>query len=101
MNHVKPHSAFYNKAAKDEKLSEAICKMRGALSEFIIDGINLVNWNPIAIAGMKSGITSLLMVIVIGKPKWELNVTKICGTTAYVAMLILYVAANKYTSSWQ
>ncbi|MFU0825018.1 DMT family transporter [Clostridium sp.] len=61
--------------------------------------IKLVSWNPIAIAGMRSGIASLLLLFIIKKPKWQWNRTKVCGTIAYVSMLVLFVSANKYTTA--
>ncbi|QGU94818.1 EamA family transporter [Clostridium bovifaecis] len=61
--------------------------------------IKLVKWNPIAIAGMRSGIASILLLTIIKKPKWDWNATKIGGTIAYVSMLVLFVSANKYTTA--
>lgn len=61
--------------------------------------IKLVNWNPIAIAGMRSGIASILLLAIIKKPKWNWNSTKIGGIIAYVSMLVLFVSANKYTTA--
>lgn len=61
--------------------------------------IKLVNWNPIAIAGMRSGIASLFLLVIIKKPKWQWNTTKVCGAIAYASMLILFVSANKYTTA--
>lgn len=61
--------------------------------------IKLVNWNSIAIAGMRSGIASIFMLFIIKKPEWKWNPTKIWGTIAYASMLILFVSATKYTTA--
>ncbi|QGU94816.1 EamA family transporter [Clostridium bovifaecis] len=61
--------------------------------------IKLVNWNPVAIAGMRSGIASLLILTVIKKPKWSWNIYKSCGVAAYILSLILFVTASKLTTA--
>lgn len=61
--------------------------------------IKLVNWNPVAIAGMRSGIASLLILTVIKKPKWNWNIYKSFGVAAYVLSLILFVTASKLTTA--
>jgi drug/metabolite transporter (DMT)-like permease len=61
--------------------------------------IKLVNWNPIAIAGMRSAIAALLLLIIIKKPTWNWNKAKVGGTIAYVSTVILFVMANKATTA--
>lgn len=61
--------------------------------------IKMVNWNPIAIAGMRSGIAAILILIIIKKPKLEWNKAKLGVTIAYASTVILFVMANKATTA--
>ncbi|RJX23690.1 MAG: EamA/RhaT family transporter [Dethiobacter sp.] len=61
--------------------------------------IKLVPWHPIAIAGTRSAIASLLFLTVIRKPKWRGTTAQIGGAVAYAATVILFVAATKMTTA--
>ena len=61
--------------------------------------IKFISWNPIAIAGMRSAIASLIMVAVVGKPKFTWSKVQIGGTIAYMATVVLFVTATKLTSA--
>ncbi|SHJ06193.1 Threonine/homoserine efflux transporter RhtA [Clostridium cavendishii DSM 21758] len=61
--------------------------------------IKLVDWNPIAIAGARSGIATLVMLIYLKKPIKKLEKTKLFGACSYTALLICFVTANKLTTS--
>ncbi|MEA4827804.1 MAG: DMT family transporter, partial [Clostridium sp.] len=61
--------------------------------------IKLVNWNPIAIAGMRSGIAAILMLAIIRKPTWKWSPAKIGGAISYASTVILFVMANKNTTA--
>lgn len=61
--------------------------------------IKLVNWNPLAIAGMRSAIAALLMLFFIRKPKLTLSFGAISGALAYAATVTLFVTANKFTTA--
>lgn len=60
--------------------------------------IKLVNWNPVAIAGMRSAIAALLLLVIIKKPKWIWSKVRIGGIIAYVSTVIFFVMANKLTT---
>lgn len=61
--------------------------------------IKMVKWNPIAIAGMRSAISALLLLILIKKPTFKFTFSQIIGTIAYSATVILFVSANKLTTA--
>lgn len=61
--------------------------------------IKLVNWNPIAIAGMRSAIAALFLLVIIKKPTWRWNKAKVGGIIAYASTVIFFVMANKSTTA--
>lgn len=62
--------------------------------------IKLVDWNPLAIAGARSGIAAVVMLIYLRKPVIRpLSKLKKMGAFAYASLLILFVTANKLTTS--
>ena len=71
--------------------------------------IKLVDWNPVAIAGARSGISALFMFMYLkykckkktGKTKLNIKFTKVklIGACIYASTVILFVVANKLTSS--
>jgi drug/metabolite transporter (DMT)-like permease len=60
--------------------------------------IKLVDWNPMAIAGTRSGIAAMLMFAWIRKP-FKLEKPKIIGSLFYCVTVIAFVAANKMTAA--
>lgn len=50
--------------------------------------IKLVNWNPIAIAGARSGIAAIVMLLYLKKPAIHLGKTKLLGACTYSSLLI-------------
>lgn len=61
--------------------------------------IKLVNWNPVAIAGMRSLIASLVILAFLKKPSLSWNRVKAGGAVAYAGTVILFVTANKLTTA--
>jgi drug/metabolite transporter (DMT)-like permease len=61
--------------------------------------IKSIVWNPVAIAGMRSAIASILLLIVIKKPKITWSFPQIGGALAYSGTVILFVMANKTTTA--
>ncbi len=61
--------------------------------------IKMVNWNPVAIAGMRSAIASVLLLAVIRRPKFNWSFPQIGGAVAYAATVTLFVTANKLTTA--
>jgi len=61
--------------------------------------IKSVNASPFAIAGVRSGISALLILIVVGKPKFSWSKAQIGAALAYAAMVLLFVSATKTTTA--
>lgn len=61
--------------------------------------IKLIDWNPLAIAGGRSAIAAIVMMIYIRKPTVQLTKNKVFGALAYTGTLICFVSANKLTTS--
>lgn len=60
--------------------------------------IKLVDWNPVAIAGTRSGIAAIVMMIYLRKPV-KVKKEKAIGALFYSATVILFVIANKMTTA--
>jgi drug/metabolite transporter (DMT)-like permease len=61
--------------------------------------IKWVSWNPIAIAGARSAVASLLLLAVIRRPKLTWSLAQIGGAATYAVTVILFVTANKLTTA--
>jgi drug/metabolite transporter (DMT)-like permease len=61
--------------------------------------IKLVSWNPLAIAGVRSAISALLILGLIRKPKFRLSLYQIGGAVSFSATVILFVSATKLTTA--
>jgi len=61
--------------------------------------IKLVQWNPLAIAGMRSAITALVLLIYLRRPDFHWSPAQIGGAGAYACTVILFVLANKLTTA--
>lgn len=61
--------------------------------------IKLVSWNPLAIAGARSGIAVLLMFAVKRNLKFNWSFSQIGGALAYAGTVILFVTSNKLTTA--
>lgn len=61
--------------------------------------IKLVDWNPMAIAGSRSGISALVMLAYLRKPKFKKSKTQVAGALFYMATVSLFVIANKLTTA--
>jgi len=60
--------------------------------------IKLIDWNPIAIAGMRSAISALFIWFFIKKPKFNWSKTQVIGALSYATTVITFVVANKMTT---
>lgn len=60
--------------------------------------IKYIPWNPLAIAGMRSGIAAVFMMVVMRQPV-RLKPMKVVGGFSYAAMMMLFVAATKITTA--
>ncbi|HYE71871.1 MAG TPA: DMT family transporter [Blastocatellia bacterium] len=61
--------------------------------------IKLVEWNPLAIAGMRSAISALVFLVFLRKPKITWSAVQIGGAIAYAGTVIFFVIANKTTTA--
>lgn len=61
--------------------------------------IKLINWNPMAIAGMRSLIAVIFITAIYTRPKFKFTFINIAGSIAYAATVILFVSANKLTTA--
>ncbi|MGE5632120.1 MAG: DMT family transporter [Caulobacteraceae bacterium] len=61
--------------------------------------IKLIQWNAVAIAGVRSVIASLVILAVIKKPNLKWDKFKFAGAVAYAGTVILFVIANKLTTA--
>lgn len=61
--------------------------------------IKSIKWNPVAIAGMRSIIAAIVLLIVIKRPKITWSFAQIGGALAYSGTVILFVMANKITTA--
>ena len=61
--------------------------------------IKSVTCNPLAIAGMRSGIAALVFLCYLRKPRFTFSPTQIGGAVAYAGTVVLFVVANKLTTA--
>jgi len=61
--------------------------------------IKLIPWHPFIIAGGRSLIASIVILLFIRKPKLNFSFYQIAAALAYALTMLLFTAANKYTTS--
>ena len=61
--------------------------------------IKSINAHPLAIAGVRSGISAVIMLITAGRPKFNWSLAQIGAALSYVGMVTLFVAATKNTTA--
>src|SRR4030043_1797266 len=61
--------------------------------------IKVIDWNPIAIAGMRSLIASIVILIYLRHPKIHLSFPQIAASIANALTMLLFVSANKTTTA--
>ena len=61
--------------------------------------IKLIDWNPIAIAGTRSGIAAVMILLYLRRPKFTWSKYQLWGAVAYSATVLLFVLANKLTTA--
>lgn len=61
--------------------------------------IKWVQWNPVAIAGMRSAISAVFLFLVIKKPKLSFSKDQIICAISYAATVISFVTATKMTTA--
>jgi drug/metabolite transporter (DMT)-like permease len=61
--------------------------------------IKEIDWNPIAIAGIRSLIASIVIFFYLKHPKIHLSLPQIAASIANAATMLLFVSANKTTTA--
>ena len=61
--------------------------------------IKKVNAHPLAIAGMRSAISGIIILLYVKKPKFNWSFPQIAAAVVYAVTVISFVAANKYTTA--
>ncbi|PKL07175.1 MAG: EamA family transporter [Spirochaetae bacterium HGW-Spirochaetae-9] len=61
--------------------------------------IKLIDWQPFAIAGVRSAIASVFLWVVIRRPRFTFSFDQVVSALAYAATMILFVFANKHTTA--
>jgi drug/metabolite transporter (DMT)-like permease len=61
--------------------------------------IKAVTWNPMAIAGVRSVIGGLVILVWLRKPRFTWSFAQIMGAVSYAGCMILFVIANKLTTA--
>lgn len=59
----------------------------------------VVSWRPIAIAGARSGISALLLLVYVRRPRFTWSATQIWTAIFYACVVILFVTSNKMTTA--
>ena len=85
---------------KNQKAA-ALLLMAAAAALWSIGGLLIKNINahPLAIAGTRSAIAALIMLIYVKKPKFNWSFPQLAAAMAYSMTVITFVAANKYTTA--
>ena len=61
--------------------------------------IKVIDWNPFAIAGIRSFIASLVILAFLRKPKIHWSFPQVAAAVANAVTMLLFVAANKTTTA--
>jgi len=61
--------------------------------------IKVIDWNPIAIAGCRSLIASIVILIYVRRPRIHLSFPQVAAAIANAATMLLFVSANKTTTA--
>ncbi len=61
--------------------------------------IKIVSWNPFALAGIRSLIGGLVILVYIRRPRFTWSFAQIAGALCYAGCMIGFVSANKLTTA--
>lgn len=61
--------------------------------------IKVVSWNPFALAGVRSLIGGLVILVYLRRPRFTWSFAQIAGALCYAACMIGFVSANKLTTA--
>jgi drug/metabolite transporter (DMT)-like permease len=74
----------------------AVCALLWSLAGLFI---KLIDWNPLAIAGARSLIAGIFLLVWIRKPRFTFSLPQMGAALASSATMLLFVYANKATTS--
>jgi drug/metabolite transporter (DMT)-like permease len=79
----------------------AVLQLIGAAILWSTGGVlvKFIDWNPMAIAGCRSGIAALVLVFAVGRLHLTWSLPQLGGAVCYAAMVILFVVGNKLTTA--
>lgn len=83
----------------NRRVSLGLMIAAAVLGSFSGLGVKEIDWNPMGIVGVRSGIACLLMLLVLGTPKITFSLPQIGGAVSYSFTLILFVIATKLTTA--
>jgi len=83
------------------KRNQAALLLLGAALCFSLGGVLIkwVHWNPIAIAGVRSGVAAILVYLVFPRMRFTWSFYQLAGAVAYASNMVLFVVANKMTTA--
>ena len=61
--------------------------------------IKIVSWNPFALAGVRSLIGGLVILVYLRRPRFTWSLAQVAGAVGYAACMICFVAATKLTTA--
>jgi drug/metabolite transporter (DMT)-like permease len=61
--------------------------------------IKVIDWNPIAIAGMRSFIASIVIFVYLKRPEFHFSFPQIAASITHAVTMLLFVTANKTTTA--
>ncbi len=76
--------------------SLVLCSVLWSTAGFLV---RMVSWDPFAIAGVRSLVGLLVMLVVLRKPRFTFSFDQIMAAVMYSLTMILFITANKLTSS--
>jgi drug/metabolite transporter (DMT)-like permease len=83
------------------KRERAVILLVGASLCFSLGGVLIkwVQWNPVAIAGARSGIAAVLVYFAFPRMRITWSFYQLAGAAAYASNMVLFVMANKMTTA--
>lgn len=88
-----------NKLEASRPVSLLLLVMTAVLWSFGGLLIKLVQWNPVAIAGMRSLIAAIIMLAIIRRPRLPRSLPQIAGILGYTGTVVMFVLSNKLTTA--
>ncbi len=76
--------------------SLVLCSVLWSTAGFLV---RMVSWDPFAIAGVRSLVGLLVMLVVLRKPRFTFSFDQIMAAVMYSLTMILFITANKLTTS--